>query len=79
MGGFDVFVSHLSDESLRWTAPENIGYPLNTPFDDLHYSWSADGKRIYFSSIRPEGFGDRDIYYAEYIIEEKQIQLSIFY
>ncbi|MDB5272635.1 MAG: outer membrane protein [Chitinophagaceae bacterium] len=70
MGGYDVFVSHLSDETLAWSAPENVGYPLNTPYDDLHFSWSADGKRMYFSSIRPEGYGDRDIYSAELIKEE---------
>lgn len=71
MGGHDMFVSHLSEESLMWSSPENLGYPLNTPTDDVHYTWSADGKRVYFSSIRPEGYGDRDIYYAEYIVEEQ--------
>lgn len=70
MGGYDVFISHLSSETLSWSKPENIGYPLNTPYDDLHFSWSADGKRMYFSSIRPEGYGDRDIYSAELIKEE---------
>ncbi|MDB5257935.1 MAG: outer membrane protein [Chitinophagaceae bacterium] len=73
MGGFDVFISHLSPETLTWSKPENIGYPLNTPYDDLHFSWSADGKRMYFSSIRPEGYGDRDIYSAALIKEESTI------
>lgn len=76
MGGFDVFVSHLSDETLMWSPPENIGYPLNTPHDDIHYAWSADEKRVYFSSIRPEGYGDRDIYYAELISEKKDSVVS---
>jgi tetratricopeptide (TPR) repeat protein len=73
MGGYDIFVSHLSPETLTWSKPENIGYPLNTPYDDLHFSWSADGKRMYFSSIRPEGYGDRDVYSAELIKEEAAI------
>ncbi len=76
MGGFDVFVSHLSDETLMWSTPENIGYPLNTPHDDIHYTWSADEKRVYFSSIRPEGYGDRDIYYAELIPDQQDSILS---
>jgi len=78
MGGYDVFVSHLSDETLMWSVPENIGYPLNTPHDDVHYSWSADGKRVYFSAIRPEGYGDRDIYVGEFIVETKDTVSSFF-
>ena len=70
MGGYDIFISHLLSETLTWSTPENIGYPLNTPYDDLHFSWSADGKRMYFSSIRPEGYGDRDIYSAELVKKE---------
>lgn len=70
MGGYDIFITRLSPETLTWSKPENIGYPLNTPYDDLHFSWSADGKKMYFSSIRPEGYGDRDIYSAELIKEE---------
>jgi tetratricopeptide (TPR) repeat protein len=73
MGGYDIFISRLSSETLMWSVPENIGYPLNTPYDDLHFSWSADGKRMYFSSIRPEGYGDRDIYKAELVKEEVNI------
>jgi tetratricopeptide (TPR) repeat protein len=76
MGGFDVFVSHLSSETMMWSTPENIGYPLNTPLDDIHYSWSSDQKRVYFSAILPEGFGDRDIYYAEFMEEQKDSVLK---
>ena len=31
---------------------------------------------MYFSAIRPEGFGDRDIYYAEFMEEQKDSVLS---
>ncbi|WP_018342128.1 PD40 domain-containing protein [Cytophaga aurantiaca] len=65
MGGFDMFVSKsLSDSTISWDKPVNVGYPLNSAHDDIHFSLSADGRRIYFASIRPEGFGDRDIYMA---------------
>lgn len=65
MGGFDIFVSKYNEETKEWSAPENVGYPLNTAHDDIHFSWSADGRRVYFSSVRPEGFGENDIYYAD--------------
>jgi Tol biopolymer transport system component len=74
MGGFDIFVSRYSEDN-KWSIPQNIGYPLNTPHDDLHFSLTADGKRVYFSSIRPEGFGDRDIYYAD--IEKEAAEVMI--
>ncbi|MGN6647040.1 MAG: hypothetical protein ACTHJT_10975 [Cytophaga sp.] len=73
MGGFDMFYSRsLSDSSISWQKPVNVGYPLNSAHDDIHFTLSADGKRIYFASIRPEGFGDKDIYVAS--IEETKVQ-----
>ncbi len=65
MGGFDIFMSKFDLSTFSWSEPENIGYPISTAHDDMHFSWTADGKKIYFSTTRPEGFGDRDIYYSE--------------
>lgn len=73
MGGFDMFYSKsLSDTSVVWQEPINVGYPLNSAHDDIHFTLSADGKRIYFASIRPEGYGDKDIYVAT--IEDTKVQ-----
>jgi hypothetical protein len=63
MGGFDIFFTSLID-STNWAEPINIGYPINTPDDDIFYNTSPDGKRAYFSSVRPGGFGEKDIYLA---------------
>lgn len=64
MGGYDVFMSHLEGGNI-WTTPENLGYPISTPHDDLYFSLSANGETMYFSSIHSEGKGDKDIYYAK--------------
>jgi hypothetical protein len=73
MGGFDMFYSKsLSDTTILWDKPINVGYPLNSAHDDLHFTLSGDGKRIYFASIRPEGYGDKDIYVAS--IEDSKVQ-----
>lgn len=61
MGGFDIFKSS-KDENNKWGAPENLRSPINTPDDDIFYVQSADGKRGYFSSIRKDGYGEKDIY-----------------
>jgi hypothetical protein len=70
MGGFDIFVTTYNEEKKEWSRPENVGYPINTAHDDIHFTWSADGRRVYFSSIRPEGYGDNDIYYADIVDKE---------
>jgi len=61
IGGFDIFYS-LVDEEGNWKEPINIGYPINTADDDAFFVTSADGKRAYYSSIRKDGEGEKDIY-----------------
>lgn len=61
MGGFDIFKS-VKDENGKWSTPENLKAPINTPDDDIFYVQSADGKRGYFSSVRNDGLGEKDIY-----------------
>lgn len=65
MGGYDVFKSvKLSDG--KWSEPENLRAPINTPDDDVFYAQSPDGKRGYFSSIRKGNYGDRDIFRIDF-------------
>ena len=75
MGGFDVFSATFNNEKKEWSEPENLGYPINTAHDDLYFSISFDGKKMYFSSIHPEGNGDKDIYYAN--IDDKSIDILV--
>ncbi|GAB1446612.1 MAG: OmpA family protein [Cyclobacteriaceae bacterium] len=63
MGGFDIFKSTLVNaKKNEWTEAENLGYPMNTPEDDIFYVGSKDGERGYYSSIRDDGMGYSDIY-----------------
>ena len=63
MGGFDIFKSTLLDaERNEWSEPENLGYPINTPDNDIYFVSTADGKKAYYSSTREDGFGYDDIY-----------------
>ena len=50
LGGYDIFKSIYKDG--EWTSPKNLGYPINTPGDDVFFTLSADGKTGYFSSVR---------------------------
>lgn len=60
MGGYDIFMSVLKNGS--WSTPINMGYPINTTKDEIHFVLSTDGKTAYLSSTRSEGKGKTDIY-----------------
>ncbi len=70
MGGFDIFVSRIQDNG-SWSEPRNIGYPINTPDDDIYFMASADGKDAYYSvdykNVKRNvaavpGYGEEDLY-----------------
>ncbi len=60
MGGFDIFESTF--EEGKWTAPLNMGSPVNSPDDDVFFVLTADGKTAYLSSVKEGGYGMQDIY-----------------
>ncbi len=61
MGGYDIFKVTLNRFG-TWSAPENLGYPINSVEDDVFYFPTADGKRAYFASKKGNGYGRSDIY-----------------
>lgn len=67
MGGYDIFKSTYDSIGNKWGAPENMGYPINTPDDDSYYRLSPDGSYAYLSSYRIGGYGEKDIYTINYI------------
>ncbi|MEJ0033096.1 MAG: hypothetical protein WDO15_23390 [Bacteroidota bacterium] len=67
MGGYDIFKSTLTDvKNNKWSDPENLGYPINTPDNDVYFVGSKDGKRGYYSSVREDGLGYADIYRVDH-------------
>lgn len=64
IGGYDIFRSEWKGG--KFLAPENLGTPINSTYDDLYYTTPADGATAYISSFRKRGFGDMDIYKIEY-------------
>ena len=76
IGGFDIFFSTI-DEERKFSEPENMGSPINTPDDDVFFVTSPDGKRGYFSSAKDGGFGEKDIY-TMFIPDAKEKPLALF-
>jgi peptidoglycan-associated lipoprotein len=61
MGGLDIFRSVRING--KWTKPENMKYPINSPADDFGIVFNPDEpEEGYFSSNRPGGKGGDDIY-----------------
>ncbi|MBO4654037.1 MAG: PD40 domain-containing protein [Bacteroidales bacterium] len=61
MGGLDIYFTTLTDTG--WTLPKNMGYPINTPDDEINIHINAAGTSAYFSSDKEGGYGGQDIYY----------------
>jgi outer membrane protein OmpA-like peptidoglycan-associated protein len=51
IGGYDIFYS--TGERSQWSAPQNIGVPYNSPYNDLYFTLNNDKKGGYISSNRP--------------------------
>ncbi|TMF06307.1 MAG: hypothetical protein E6I52_00635 [Chloroflexi bacterium] len=45
-----------------WSAPENLGPPVSTEFNEVTPSLSHNGRPLLFASNRPGGFGSQDIW-----------------
>lgn len=62
IGGYDLFRSEMQSNGL-WSKPKNLGYPLNTPDDNVFFMPTGDGKSGYASDIKEsKGHGKEDIY-----------------
>src|SRR5690606_20174790 len=59
-GGLDIFESEFTDG--KFSKAVNLGKVVNTSYDDFAMVFHKDNKNGYFSSNRPQGKGDDDIY-----------------
>ena len=71
-GGADLYKVTRSRGG-KWSKPENLGEPINTPGNEVFPHVSPDNK-IYFASDGHAGFGGLDLFVVER--EESKIQLK---
>lgn len=72
MGSYDILKTTF--ENGKWSAPVNLGYPINTGSKEGQITLSADARFAYVSSNRKGGLGESDVYMIdlkEYAILEK--------
>jgi len=58
----DLWVSMRESAMDAWSTPVRLGATINTSSHDGHPYIAADRRTLYFSSNRPGGFGDTDLY-----------------
>lgn len=61
LGGSDIYFSRL-DAGERWTHPLNVGFPINSLYDEVNLVIDASGQTAYVSSNRKEQDRDFDIF-----------------
>ncbi len=62
LGGRDLYVCFLDENSNTWTVPLWLGADINSVDNEQTPYLAADNKTLYFSSDRPGGFGELDVY-----------------
>lgn len=64
LGGNDLWVATRATLSEPWSAPVNLGAPINTSAAEQRGGTYAGGTRLLFFSGRPGGLGGLDLYEA---------------
>jgi cell division septation protein DedD len=74
LGGFDIFSVPVIAEGFGEVMP--VGYPVNSPKDDIDFIWDTETQSGYFSSNRTGGAGSYDIYVAKPQFREVEVQVK---
>lgn len=73
MGGLDIFSVKYDSASSAWGKVMNMKPPVNSSYDDFGITFVKGSDKGFFSSKRPDGTGDDDIYS---FIGNKEIQVT---
>ncbi|MCB9224738.1 MAG: OmpA family protein [Crocinitomicaceae bacterium] len=76
IGGLDIFKTVYDAETGEWSKPQNIGYPINTPDDDIYFVVTGNERYAYYSSYRKDGYGEKDIYKITFLGDKKNALLA---
>jgi outer membrane protein OmpA-like peptidoglycan-associated protein/tetratricopeptide (TPR) repeat protein/mRNA-degrading endonuclease HigB of HigAB toxin-antitoxin module len=75
LGGLDIFAAQIKGEKVQEVT--NMGYPINTVYDDFGLIYNKSKKIGFFSSNRPGGKGKDDIYRFTYSKPDFQLKLLV--
>lgn len=61
MGGLDLYWSRLTKDGV-WSPAQNMGAPINSPYDETTPFLAADGKTLFFSTNHIGSVGGLDVF-----------------
>jgi outer membrane protein OmpA-like peptidoglycan-associated protein len=64
MGNYDLFVVRKNIDG-TWGKPVNLGFPVNTPDDEINFVVEASGEKAWISANKADSFGGFDSYTFE--------------
>ncbi len=76
MGGYDIFKSVYNWNTKKWSEPENLGFPINSPYDDFVYVTDGFGNTVSFVSTRATEPGKVTLYRLRLEKEAKALQFG---
>jgi tetratricopeptide (TPR) repeat protein len=62
MGGLDIFKSVYNWNTKSWSPPENMGFPINSPYDDFVFITDEFSRSASFVSMRNTGLNQATLY-----------------
>jgi tetratricopeptide (TPR) repeat protein len=62
MGGYDIFKSAYDWNTKTWSQPENMGFPINSPYDDYVFITDEFNSSASFVSTRNTGPNQANVY-----------------
>jgi hypothetical protein len=71
IGGFDIFKSTFDSVKKEWLKPQQLPFPINSPWND--YLYVTDSSGTYFISDRESNYGNIKIYHIEGTNESPEI------
>lgn len=74
-GGYDIFRTVYDSLTGEWSEPENLGYPVNTPDNEIYFTATKDGSRAYYASVREGGYGYTDIFMIKLHSELQEVKI----
>lgn len=77
MGGFDLLFSG-KDFANQWQKGKNLGYPINTKYDEISIFPAIDGSKAWISSNRSADSSFYDIYTMDMINDIKPEKIIVF-
>src|ERR1043165_8629209 len=73
LGGLDIYSTR--PENGTWSEPENLGAPVNSSRDDFAFIMDSAYCEGYFTSNRPGGAGEDDLYH--FTFDEDKIKFGV--